>query len=65
MAMSAIPFRQGYHYTIGLGTANYDNQSAIALGGKFDVGQQGIITVAASDDSEHDTGVSAGIGIGF
>ncbi|WP_305810158.1 YadA C-terminal domain-containing protein [Photobacterium kishitanii] len=65
MAMSSIPMKQGYHYTIGLGAANYDNQSAIALGGKFDVSQHSIVTLAASDNSLHDAGVSAGVGFGF
>ncbi|WP_419207043.1 YadA C-terminal domain-containing protein [Photobacterium leiognathi subsp. mandapamensis] len=65
MAMSAIPMRQGYHYTIGLGTAHYDNQCTVAIGGKFDVGKRCIVTLAASDDSENNTGVSAGVGFGF
>lgn len=65
MAMTSIPMRQGYHYTIGMGAANYGNQSAMAIGGKFDVGQHAIITLAASDDSQHDTGVAAGFGFGF
>ena len=65
MAMSSIPMKQGYHYTIGMGVANYDNQSAIALGGKFDVSQHSIVTLAASDDSQHDAGITAGVGFGF
>ncbi|PSU19729.1 YadA-like family protein [Photobacterium kishitanii] len=65
MAMTSIPMRQGYHYTIGMGAANYGNQSAMAIGGKFDVGQHGIITLAASDDSQHDAGIAAGFGFGF
>ncbi|WP_240001919.1 YadA-like family protein [Photobacterium kishitanii] len=65
MAMTSIPMRQGYHYTIGMGAANYGNQSAMAIGGKFDVGQHGVITLAASDDSQHDAGIAAGFGFGF
>ncbi|PSU92892.1 hypothetical protein C0W35_12725 [Photobacterium kishitanii] len=65
MAMTSIPMRQGYHYTIGMGAANYGNQSAMAIGGKFDVGQHGVITFAASDDSQHDAGIAAGFGFGF
>ncbi|WP_163920504.1 YadA-like family protein [Photobacterium sp. Alg240-V54] len=65
MAMSSIPMRQGYHYTIGMGAANYGNQSAMAIGGKFDVGQHSIVTLAASDDSQHNAGIAAGFGFGF
>ena len=65
MAMSSIPMKQGYHYTLGMGVANYDNQSAIAVGGKFDVSQHSILTLAASDNSQHDSGVAAGVGFGF
>ncbi|OBU25118.1 YadA-like family protein [Photobacterium aquimaris] len=65
MAMSSIPMRQGYHYTIGMGAANYGNQSAMAIGGKFDIGQHSIITLAASDDSQHNAGIAAGFGFGF
>lgn len=65
MAMTSIPMRQGYHYTLGMGVANYGNQSAMAIGGKFDIGQHAIVTLAASDDSQHNSGIAAGVGFGF
>lgn len=65
MAMTSIPMRQGYNYTIGMGVANYGNQSAMAIGGKFNIAQHSIITLAASDDSQHDAGIAAGFGFGF
>ena len=37
----------------------------MAIGGKFDIGQHAIVTLAASDDSQHNSGIAAGVGFGF
>ncbi|AKS99486.1 YadA-like family protein [Yersinia pestis] len=65
MAMSGIPQKFGYEKSFGMAIGAYRGQSALAVGGDWNINHKTITRVNVSADTEGGVGVAAGFAFGI
>lgn len=65
MAMTAIPVVEGKTYSFGMAAANYRDEQAIAAGMNFRTSENSAVRLNASWDTQHGSGVAAGMSVGW